>query len=490
MDDEVYTDFTRYLQSIKADMSLKLVKAISRSIDVVNSSDELAAIVYGKVDAKTKQNFNQLASHTFRLTGNTSSSYPNYLLHNISRIEKMINVGQVEEANRVIQWLYDIAEKIEDFSTQAAVLKIMAQQAMLNRNYSENIKYHQKLFEVLDNDRLLNELYYRVRKHFNPAVRDKEIQKTVNEQLEWFSQHYYSKSKTVSLLSRVQSYHILYYYRQTEFFKPETLAGIIECDEELDANPFLVFAYLFDLPSKLAYLRLNVSASQLDNPLVRAVFKRLTVPERIPKYWNSYVNHPFIYSLAVQSSFKISKYQYLIHKPDYLQVIPAAGFELIEYIKNSCELELQKNIYNDNLNDFIYLKVTHSAISLLTGEGGIKKAVDELEQLMITYQQIPFSEIIDTIFICLMIGYFALGKYAKCADTFKRYLKLSTNRVSIQVNEMGIYSYYYVSQWITTGRKQYAKKIKEQLDVMATMPENSAMYKALNEMVIDYKIPI
>lgn len=490
MDDEVHKNFARYLQSIKADMSLKLVTAISRDLSVVNSSDELAAKVYGKTDAKTKQNFNQLASHTFRLTGYISSNCPNYLLHNIGRIERLINKGEVEEANRLVQWLYDIAEKIEDFSTQAAVLKIMAQQAMLSRSYSENIKLHQKIFDVLDNERLMNDFYYRIRKYFNPAVRDKDIQKTVDEQLLWFKQYHNHPCKTISLLSRVQSYHILYYYRQTEFFKPETLTGLIECDEELEANSFLVFAYLFDLPSKLAYLRLNASASQLDTPSVKAVFKRLTVPDRIPRYWNSYVNHPFIYSLAVHSSFKLSKYQYLLHKPEYLSSLPASSQELINFIKNSCEKELQKPIYKENLNDFIYLKVTQAAISLLTGREGIEKSVEELEQLMITYQQIPFSEIIDTIFICLMIGYFAMGKHTKCADTFKRYLKLSTNRVSIQVNEMGIYSYYYVSQWITTGRKQYAKKIKEHLDAMGAMPEMGAMYKALTEMVKDYKIPV
>lgn len=490
MDDEVYKNFLQYLQSIKADMSVKLITSISRDLSVVNSSDELAAKVYGKIDTKTKQNFNQLASHTFRLTGYISSSYPNYLLHNISRIEKLINTGEVENANRLILWLYDISEKIEDFTAQIAVLKIMAQQAMLNRSYSENIKLHQKLFDVIECEHLMNEFYFRIRKYFNPAIRDKDIQKIVDEQLIWFKQYHTHHCKTISLLSRVQSYHIFYYYRQTEFFKPETLAGLIECDDELEANPFLTFAYLFDLPSKLAYLRLNASASQLDSPAVKAVFKRLTVPDRIPKYWNSYVNHPFIYSLAVHTSFKLSKYQYLLHKPEYLSSMPSASVELIEFIKTSCEKELQKPIYKENLNDFIYLKVTQSAISLLTGKNGIEKSVEELEQLMITYQQIPFSEIIDTIFICLMIGYFALGKYVKCADTFKRYLKLSTHRVSIQMNEMGIYSYYYVSQWITTGRKQYAKKIKEHLDNMAGMPEMAAMYKALNEMVKDYKIPV
>lgn len=490
MDDEVYAQFTNYLQGIKADMSLKLVNAVSRKLDVVNSSDELAQKVYGKVDTKTKQNFNQLASHTFRLTGFVSASYPNYLVHNIGRIEKLINAGQVTDANRLMQWLYDISEKIEDFTTQVAVLKIQAQQAILARAYAENLRLHQQVEKTLENERILNEFFYRIRKYFNAALRDKDVQNVVDENIEWFKQFLNHDAKTVSLFSKVQIIHIYYYYKQTEFFKPETMEQLKKCEEELEAHPFLVFPYLFDLPSKLAYLHLNIATSQLDSPTSRNVFKRLTSPDRIPKYWNSYVNHPMIYALAIQASYLLSKYQYLVHKPNYVAQIPALARENIEYMRRTCLEEIQKQLYKEHVNDYIYLKITLSAISLLSGVESIKASTDDLEDLMITYQQIPFSESIDTIFICLMIGYFVQGKYAKCSDTFKRYLKLSTYRVSIAVNEKGIYSYYYVSQWLHTGRKQYLKKIKEHLESIEGLVEMSAMHQSLVEMVADYNIPI
>lgn len=490
MDDDVYHQFTNYLQGIKADMSLKLVNAVSRDLSIVNSSDELAQKVYGKVDTKTKQNFNQLASHTFRLTGFISASYPNYLLHNIGRIEKLINSGKTADANRLMQYLYDIAEKIEDFTSLTAVLKIQAQQAILARSYSENLRLHQEVEKVLETERLMNEFFYRIRKHFNAALRDKEVQKLVDENIEWFESHANHTAKTISLFCKVQIIHIYYYYKQTEFFKPETLEMIKKCEDELEANPYLVFPYLFDLPSKLAYLHLNMATSQLDSPTSRNIFKRLTQADRIPKYWNSYVNHPMIYALAIQASHLLSKYQYLIHKPNYVTQIPAVTRENIEYLRRTCIEEQQKPLYKEHVNDSIYLTITLAAISLLCGVDSIKKSTDDLEELMITYQQIPFSESIDTIFICLMIGYFVQGKYAKCSDTFKRYLKLSTYRVSIAVNEKGIYSYYYVSQWLHTGRKQYLKKIKEHLDSIEGSPEMATMHQSLVEMVVDYNIPL
>lgn len=490
MDDDVYVEFTRYLQGIKADMSLKLVNAISRGISVVNSSDELAEKVYGRVDIKTKQNFNQLASHTFRLTGYISASYPNYLYHNLGRIEKLINNGLVYEANQLMQWLSDIAEKIEDYTTLLAVLKIQAQQAILARAYSENLRLHQQIESVLENEKILNEFFYRIRKYFNAALRDKDVHSVVDENIAWFSGFANHESKAIALFSKVQVFHIQYYYKQTEFFKPETLEKIKKCEDELEANPYLVFPYLFDLPSKLAYLHLNMATAQLDSPTSRAIFKRLTASDRVPKYWNSFVNHPMIYALAIQTSHLLSKYQYLIHKPNYTAQIPALARENVEYIRRTCEEEIQKPLYETNVNDFIYLKITLAAISLLCGAESIKRATDDLEDLMITYQQIPFSESIDTIFICLMIGYFVQGKYSKCSDTFKRYLKLSTYRVSIAVNEKGIYSYYYVSQYLSTGRKQYIKKIKEHLESIEGQPEMATMYQSLVEMVADFKIPL
>ena len=87
------------------------------------------------------------------------------------------------------------------------------------------------------------------------------------------------------------------------------------------------------------------------------------------------------------------------------------------------------------------------------------EAMDLIEETLISYQQISFSESIDSYFTCLMIGYFSNKEYEKCVNTYKRYIKLTQGRKINEDNDICIHAYYYGAQWMLTGRKQYVEKM-------------------------------
>ena len=61
-------EFMQHLRDIKASIPLRLVESINPSLIDPMSSDDLCGLVYGRNDLQTRKSFNQLASHTFRLT--------------------------------------------------------------------------------------------------------------------------------------------------------------------------------------------------------------------------------------------------------------------------------------------------------------------------------------------------------------------------------------------------------------------------------------
>ncbi|MGZ4156336.1 MAG: hypothetical protein ACXVED_04210, partial [Bacteroidia bacterium] len=155
LDDFHFEEFRLHLKKSNAELPLKLILQIRQDEWNQKESDDLCKDVYGANDEKSKKKFFQLVHYTFRLTSYLSRNHPSYLTSNISKVEQLINKGELEKANELAEILLDIAEKIEDFPTAIAVLKFFAQQAFITENKNGSIKYHQRINELLKNEHLI-----------------------------------------------------------------------------------------------------------------------------------------------------------------------------------------------------------------------------------------------------------------------------------------------------------------------------------------------
>jgi hypothetical protein len=112
--------------------------------------------------------------------------------------------------------------------------------------------------------------------------------------------------------------------------------------------------------------------------------------------------------------------------------------------------------------------------------------LNELEALLINYQQINFKAATDSIFLCLMVGYFSIKDYEKCVTTFKRYLKSVRGKLSYEGNHIKIHAYYYLAQWLSTKSKQYPAKLEALLNKYGS----SGSQRTIWELAAYFKLPI
>lgn len=138
-----YKEFADYLLDTNSELPYKLISTIKK-LKVQPESDALCQMIYGDSEEKTRKKFLQLTHHTFKLSSFLSRNYPNYLKHNIQHIEEYLGKGEKKKANDLADWLIDIAEKIEDYTTLIDVYKFLAQQAFITESKDSN-KYHKKV---------------------------------------------------------------------------------------------------------------------------------------------------------------------------------------------------------------------------------------------------------------------------------------------------------------------------------------------------------
>jgi hypothetical protein len=145
----------------------------------------------------------------------------------------------------------------------------------------------------------------------------------------------------------------------------------------------------------------------------------------------------------------------------------------IKYLCSRCEDLLKKDTWKNNYsNEYIYLRITYAALLMLGDASSIRKATNDLEELMTTFQQS------------------ALGDYMQCDVTFNRYIKLARGRVINAENDIEIHTYYYVSLWLLTKRPQYLTKIKKNYST-ASLHTNHAMLKESMDKIVKYfAIPV
>ena len=110
-----------------------LFEVIDRDLMKQQTSEELFAAVYEdeEADDANLKKLYQLAHHTFKLTSFLARNYPDYLHHNISRIQMLINTGELNQANTLAEILLEIVKKTEDHHTEIRLLQLLAQKEIL-----------------------------------------------------------------------------------------------------------------------------------------------------------------------------------------------------------------------------------------------------------------------------------------------------------------------------------------------------------------------
>jgi hypothetical protein len=152
------------------------------------------------------------------------------------------------------------------------------------------------------------------------------------------------------------------------------------------------------------------------------------------------------------------------YRDDFDGLIPADAQQKIQYLKTVCTQMLDQPKWESGFFvRYINLNNIYSMLLMLGTVEERKKAVRTIEGLLINYQQISFQRLYDSIFVTLILGYFALGDYSAVQDTYKRYEKLTANQVKIAENDLTIKAFYYIAQWISTERKQYLEKLSSVL---------------------------
>jgi hypothetical protein len=141
-------------------------------------------------------------------------------------------------------------------------------------------------------------------------------------------------------------------------------------------------------------------------------------------------------------------------------------------------------------NDLINLKLIYSGLLILSGGEGITKGAEELETMLISYQQINLAGTTDSIFLFLMIAYFSSRSYEKCALTFKRYTRITKGKPVYEENDVIIHIYYYLSQWLAFKSRQYLVKLKASYEDVVKNGPQSEQARAIEELISYFKLPI
>ncbi len=479
-----YNEFSEYLQNTKADLSYRLITSI-RKQKVQPESDELCQLIYGDSNEKTRKKFLQLTHYTFKLSSFLSRNYPNYLKHNLSLIEELLSKGNRFRANAIAEWVIDIGSKIEDFTTLVEVNKFLAQQAFVSES-KDVIKYHKNIDEYLILEQTKNTIYSYLREQLFFKGKENISKSHSHKKLTFFDSYVNHPSHSISILARFGKFYELSFLNHPDFFKPETLVDLDALERDFLNNAFVCFHYLDDIYFKILAQRLQHILTTVNTEAMLLEIKKMNGVSSFLKYWKSYMNVPELFSIAVQTSHYLSYYGY-VFKNDYQEVLPKEIKENILFLRNKLESELVKPIWEDgHLIKLINLKCFYAAL-LLTGDEKDKlKSIKILEDTLVSYQQIPFQKFLDGIFVTLIMGYFSLKEYEKITSTYKRYKKTTADQLVVKENDLTIDSYYFVSQYLLSNRKQYLEKLQL---TYQDQQANSNVKKLIEELTTYFLIP-
>lgn len=459
LDDYHLQEFRKSLEESRAELPLRLVDAARRIGWEDQDSDELCRAIYGKAGSPEKKKFFQLAHHTFKLTSYLSRNYPSYLVHNISKIEILVNQGKLEEANRLADTLLDVSEKIEDYNTARAMLQYFGQQSFILEKRTDSVRFLERNAAVIDAERALNDIYLYLRRNLHFKDKASLNRDDIEKHLDFFGLYREHPAFTVRLLGRYACLYTLSYLNDDRFYSKETIDELNDMADELEKNPYVVFTFSDDFELNIDYLKLKYLLSVVTEEDLQRESEALLKKREVPRFWRNYLNTAQVAFLSIQASFLISRYGFGYRK-NYNENLPADIREHIAFCKKTTEEILQTTTWQDGLHvRYINMLNIYACFLLLGSREEIRKAADTLESALFNYQQVAFQRLYDGIFGTLIMAYFMLEEYAKVQECYKRYEKLTAPSVKLPENDITIKAFYYTSQWIVTARKQYREKL-------------------------------
>lgn len=485
--DEQYLAFKEYLLKSNAILPHNLIEAIYNHPEW--TAEDVCVELYGSADQK--HNLNQLVSYTFRLTEWLSLNHPFYLTHNLQKITQLVGNGELQKANQLAENTLYIANKICDFSTQIGVLKFLSQQHYLKNKIKDAIIYHSQLKEAVDNESLFQEIMYKAKTRLHPLNPDPYSKDKIKQEAAILKTYFNHSCVSISLFSKITYLQTLHYFSPEEFLTKETLEFIERLENDLESCCYILLPFLFDPKSYLYFLKLNSTLYDLNNLEGKRQFKEMSKHAAKISYWNHYLNIPEMYAITAKASFFMSKYHASLNRADYASIVTPADLKEMKNLNKACLALMTKNNWEQSYQrEFFHLMITKSLFKMLINKNDTTNALIDLEELLIRYQQINLTGSIDSIFIVLSIGYFSSGDFKKLEETFHRYNKLVKENPLSEDNDIMIHAYYYMAQWIRTGRGQYIQKLRAEIDRANTNLQLFGETLTAIQSIMDYyKIP-
>lgn len=493
LDDFHYGVFREHVKniSIRSYYPLALIDVIDRDVMVEQSSEDLFQKVYGDQPEGEKdlKKFFQLAHYTFKLTNVLARNYPDYLQSNITRIQQYINTGKLEQGTHLAEILQDVCEKVEDISTEIKVLNILAQKELLLQASKESLQYYDRIKELNQLQTDLNDLnHFLVDDLINKGKEKTEDNK--REKLEYLRGFIGSKHFTVRKIARLNTYNLLYLYRDPDFYVPDTYAQLCEIEEQLQKHDYIIFPYLHNIRPRLAFLKLNYSIQQLSFEEVLNEAARMMEDSEGDLFWNSFINLPELSSIAIQTSHFVSTY-FTSYRPDHLELIPEEVKKRLEQLRRRCRIILDNRLLEEKfVVRYINLSTIYGGLLLLGDKKDIKECVRVQEGILSIYQQVAFHASIDPIYTNLIMANFCLEDYAQLEKSYRRYKKSTKGKTVNPENDLTIHAYYYAAKWRENGRNQYINKLRDIIEQTYEKHNLERTRKNLLDIVEFYKIPV
>ncbi len=492
LDDFHFDVFREYIRTLstRSYYPLALIDVLSRDFEVEQDTDKLFKDVYGEVPVgeKDANKLWQLGYYTFKLTGFLARNYPNYLQHNLTLIQRLVNGGKLDKATRLAEMTLDVSEKIEDYDTTIKVLRFMAQREALLESHKEATGYYEKINELLRLRQDLNDISFFV---YN-QLKDKGKEKTANvaAMLEFLRQYQHSKSQVVQLMARLNVSYLLYLYRDPGFYEEKNFKELQAIEEALNKGDFIIFPHLHNLRPKLSFLKLNYSLRQLDSEKVLEEAVAILEQSDEDLFWNSFVNQPEINSISIQTSYLVSNF-FTSYRTDHLELLPQEKKDQINFLKTRCKSLLENKLLQENyIVRYINVTTIFGGLLLLGTRKEIEESYELLENLLIFYQQVAFHAYIDPIYTNMIMAGFCLKDYEKVERSYRRYKKSTTGKVVNQENDLALHGFYYAAKWMETERDQYVKKLAAIIEQASGKSNLESTQKLLTDVVKYFNIPI